>query len=322
MTVVTGDRLYFRRYEILRALLHRYALGYQLVGVVMLVILPVRAEFGLLSATERLILCGSTGMLLIAVAMVLIFTLERLLGRNGTVRIHASPIIAVGVLAAVVAGNMILHSYIGTRTTIAQTLVLWAFFQVYVEALMLLIMYLSMPKIVRDLRKTDAPAEPATGPGVSIGGQMFAVASLQRIEAEGNYLRVTTRTGRHLVPGPFGKATEPLPPQLGLRIGRSDWVAAAAVVGLRTDERDLLVVLECGATVRVSQARRKAVEAWAKGLPQLAGQGGSGQVDVDPDGAVVRGDGQKGGDRIVSPRPENAGTGHGQIGRGQQIGQP
>lgn len=299
LTLVTGDRLHFRRFEVLRALLHPQALAYLVGGLTALIVLPVRREFAALTVLERIGLCVGTGAALMVAVLVLGYALERL--QRGVVRIHASAVIAAAVLVAVLVGNGILHAFLGVRTGVALTLVMWAFFHVYVEAVMLLMMYRAMPRILRALRREEgAQAQvQAAVPMVRIGGHAFAEAELVRVEAEGNYLRVLTTAGRTLVPGPMGRAVDGLPLRLGLRVGRSDWVAARAVAGLRAEGRDLVLDLTNGEVLRVSQTRRKAVEDWLR----LAR---SGQDQVDPDGVVVRRGGERGGQRIVRGGPEDA----------------
>lgn len=309
LTLITGDRLHFRRYEVLRALTHRYAMGYQLVGVAAMVIVPVRPEFELLSVIERLVLCGVTGLWFLGFLLLTVFISEWVLSRRAhTVRFFGSYFVAGGVVTGVLVGNVILEWYLGVTVSLAKTVVMCVHFHIYVEAIHLLLMYKAMPKIVRDLRRHELVPEPAAPAlGVEIGGQMFAVAGLRRIEAEGNYLRVVTEAGRRMVPGPFGKVVETLPATLGMRVGRSDWVASAAVAGLRPDGRDLLVLVTGGDEVRVAQSRRKAVEGWARGL--LSGKG-----EVDPDGEVVRGGGEDGRKRVIRIGPEHAGAAERQTG--------
>lgn len=301
LTLVTGDRLHFRRYEVLRALTHRHAMGYQLAGVAAMVILPVRPEFDLLSVSERLVLCGVTGLWFLGFLLLTVFVAEWVLSRRArTVHFFGSFFVAGGVVTGVLVGNLILEWYLGVTVGLAKTVVICVHFHIYVEAIHLLLMYKAMPRIVRDLRRSDVVPQPVTPAlGLEIGGQMFAVAGLRRIEAEGNYLTVVTEAGRRMVPGPFGKVVEALPDTLGMRVGRSDWVASAAVAGLRPDGRDLLVLVTGGDEVRVAQSRRKAVEGWARGLL-------SGKAEVEPDGEVVRGGGEDGRKRVARIGPEHA----------------
>lgn len=300
VTLVTGDSLYFRRYEITLALLHPRTLPFHLLGVTGMFILPAREEFLDLSVMQRVIMCAATGTIGVGLMLLVAFLVERFRPKGETVRVHASPFIAGGVLGGVLLGNALLQSFTGVRTGVAQTLVMWAFFHVYVEAFNLLIVYIAMPRIIRDLRAPDAGAPVAkAGPAVEIGGQSFDVCTLVRIEADGNYLQVLTVSGRRFVPGPFGKVVEELPPALGMRVGRSDWVASLAVAGLRSEGREMAVLLRNGDEVAVAQSRRKAVADWVRGLP-------SPEAQVEPDGEMVRRDGEDTGERIVLRPPQHA----------------
>ena len=303
VTLFSGDRLHFRRYELVRALLHPLALPYYAVAVVGLTVVPARVEFAQMTVWERLYICGVTAAVALGLVMVMAAVWEWWNAAKGQVFAHASPFLAIGTLVGVYCGNVISLKLTGhVQTTLVQTLLMWAFFHIYGEVVTHLLMYRGMPKIVLSLRKRQ-PETPTSGAGpmVEIGGRRFALALLRRIEAEGNYLRVTVGEARHFVPGPFGKATAALPESAGMRIGRSDWVAAGEVAGVRVEGRELAVVLRCGAAVRVAQARRKAVEDWARGLVS-----GSGQGDVDPEGEVVRGSGEGRGQRVRPVRPEHA----------------
>ena len=300
LSLVTGDRIYFRRHEIPRALLHRRALPYQIVGLMGQFILPTRPEFYDLTVLERVIVCTLGGTVTMVLILGAVLLMERYRPRGETFHIHASPFIAAGVLAGMLSANVVLSRFMGVSTNLAQTLVIWAFFHVYVEAIHLLIVYRAFPGIIRELRAPLAAvpaAEPV--PEVVIGGQAFGPCSLVRIEADGNYLKVVTATGNRFVPGPFGKVVAGLPETLGLRVGRSDWVAAGAVAGLRSEGREMAVLLHGGGEVPVAQSRRKAVADWVRALP-------SREPEVEPEREVVRGPREDSGEGIVGGRPQHA----------------
>jgi hypothetical protein len=61
--------------------------------------------------------------------------------------------------------------------------------------------------------------------------------------------------------------------------------------------------------------------AWGVGVKRGRCCGGVGQMQVDPDGVVVGGGGEGGGERVVGRGPEDAGGGDGQVGRGKDVGQ-
>jgi hypothetical protein len=101
---------------------------------------------------------------------------------------------------------------------------------------------------------------------IHAGNRRYLVADIQRIEAEGNYVRIVTPRSRDLHPGPFSRIVAQMPPAAGQVISRSCWIAADAVVSHRRIGRDLLVRLADGTELRVASTRRAAVMDWLQAI--------------------------------------------------------
>lgn len=271
--LLSGDRVHFRRYEMPRSLLHGHVLLYNLLIVVFVTMMDARADMQSLQTTQRVVMGVACAVASMGTIFLLSLAYEVFVaGRKGGVSPHASPFVAAGTAMGIGAA-VICYAVFKPEVvmTVPEVVTLWAFYYVVAEVQTHLVMYRAIPRAVRDLRAADGvQAEPVAvaGPVVEIGGQVFPAAALLRIGAEGNYVRVVTEAGGHLVAGPFGRVADGLPAALGMRVGRSDWVASGAVVALREAGRELVLGLRDGAEVRVAQARRKAVEDWARAAVQ------------------------------------------------------
>lgn len=83
-------------------------------------------------------------------------------------------------------------------------------------------------------------------------------APLMRIEAQDHYLLVVTRAGSDLLLMRMTDAEAELPPDLGLRVHRSHWVALGAVTGRRRENGRLTLLMADGAEIPVSRGYRAA----------------------------------------------------------------
>lgn len=80
-------------------------------------------------------------------------------------------------------------------------------------------------------------------------------APLVHLEAQDHYLRVVTELGEQLVLMRLGDAVALLPPDLGLQVHRSHWVAFDAIEDVQKRNSGQDVLLKNGAVVPVSRAR-------------------------------------------------------------------
>ena len=74
-----------------------------------------------------------------------------------------------------------------------------------------------------------------------------------------HYVEVTTTRGKHLILMRFKDAIAEIPPQLGLQIHRSYWVASDQVQAHRRDGKQLLLITTAQDALPVSRRYQKAV---------------------------------------------------------------
>ena len=74
-----------------------------------------------------------------------------------------------------------------------------------------------------------------------------------------HYVEVTTTRGKHLILMRFKDAIAEIPPQLGLQIHRSHWVASDQVQAHRRDGKQLLLITTAQDALPVSRRYQKAV---------------------------------------------------------------
>lgn len=118
-----------------------------------------------------------------------------------------------------------------------------------------------------------SPAPPAQAPvadGPAGGVAALPVPPGQRLLAlssEDHYLRVYTDQGDTLILRRLADAVAALPPDSGLQVHRSHWVAQTAVQRVERDGPRLVVVLTNGLQIPVSRTYRLAVQ--ESGWPQV-----------------------------------------------------
>jgi hypothetical protein len=151
---------------------------------------------------------------------------------------------------------------------------IWLWFYVLAEILTHCFLLVLTRRILADLRGADREValDPTEATLLDIKGARVRLSELSRVAAEGNYIRVVTAGAQHFLPGPFGPVADALPEAIGMRVSRSDWVARAAILKAQRAGRDLMLELTDGSTVRVAQAKRKAVLDWLQGLAQGEGE--------------------------------------------------
>lgn len=109
--------------------------------------------------------------------------------------------------------------------------------------------------------RVDETGEPIPEPLVA-GTTRVPLAQIQRLEANGNYVLVVTRKGRHLVPGPYGTVAAKMPERLGRRVHRSHWVATGAALRLVKSGRDMWIETVGDVAVPVAASMQEPVERW------------------------------------------------------------
>lgn len=300
LRLFSQDVVCFQRHEVLRAIIHRYVIGYILLVWVVVSLLDLRGIMQPIATWESAIINCSGVMLAIMVYLGVASWREwRHRGRSPLV-VNVSPVLMLGSLAGVVWAEVMAQLWLGYPALAwGKLAVLWMFFYFLSEVFISLVMFFLIPKVLSDLRGVpirsvteshrftieDLPSAPVAEPAAvpeavsattpaaerpvwsDIGGQRITLADLRHIEAEGNYIRVSTTKKRMYLPGPFGPVAESLPPDLGMRVSRSDWVARDAVESVLRDEVGLRLRLTVGGEVLVPKNRRKAVLAWLEDAP-------------------------------------------------------
>jgi hypothetical protein len=105
---------------------------------------------------------------------------------------------------------------------------------------------------------------------VEVLGQRFARSQILYVQAEEHYVRVTLQDGQsQLLRGKISDACDDLRAVSGMRVHRSHWVAAGAVVGWRADRAGHGIETALGTTIPVARNRQTEVKAWAQSLLRL-----------------------------------------------------
>lgn len=273
VVLFSGDRMLFDRFELPRALVHRYMLlfyGALILGLSQLQLFELLKPLAPSARLAVVAVSEVAAMLCLLMSLVVI----ELLQKAGTRRVlHSSLFSFVAAGISTITSEFFVESPPKSNFPgLLHFAIIWASIHVIIEISTHFVMLQIMPRVLRDMRGDASDGMGLYVPPsnrVEIKGQEFFPHDLQRISAEGNYIRVMTAGGAHFLPGPYGPVIDSLPPNLGLQLSRSEWVGAVAVAGLRKDGRDLLVELVDGATVRVAQSRKKVVTEWM----QARGQG-------------------------------------------------
>ncbi len=310
LRLFSQDVVCFQRYEVLRAIFHRYVIGYVLLVGVVVSMLDLRGVMQPIATWQAAIMNCTGVMLAIGVYLGVATWREwRHDGRSPLV-VNVSPVMMLGSLVGVLWAEALAQVWLGyPALTWGKLAVLWMLFYFLSEVFISLVMFFLIPRVLSDLRgvpirsvtesyrftQDDLPPDTVPPPpaGVvpdwaEIGGKRIAVSDLLHIEAEGNYIRVTTAQKRLYLPGPFGPVAEALPSELGLRVSRSDWVARAAVVALRREGPEVRLALTNGAEVAVPKNRRKAVLQWLEECPAVQAARSIGtKGNIDPDRAMM-----------------------------------
>lgn len=291
----SGDIAKFGPFELVRSYLHRYMVIHYVLLCFFVTVVDTRSSTAIMPMQERARDIAISVLLGVILLILMALVLEYIGYRRGTVRIKGSPFLlaaaVIGVLADAVVSKEAAQPW-------PRLIAMMIYYYIVVEALAHLLALVVIPRVLSDLRSRKAPTkplveEPALGKvhvgdndQIEIGGRRIAAESLVQIIAEGNYLRVVTMEERMYLPGPFGAAVDPLPERLGVRVSRSDWVAARAAVAIRREGREMFVALKDGTAVRVANSRQKVVMS-VLDLPMQKGVAGESRQGSDaPKGSI------------------------------------
>lgn len=292
IVMFSGDRIEFGRYELARALFHRYVVIHYVLVCFFLTLVNTRSGLPPMRMNEQAIIVVFSVFTAVMLLVGVILALDQIAQRRGRLVVPASPFLMVAAVCGVLAGDvteMILVD--GSVQRWFRTAALAIFYYILVEAVAHLVVLVVIPRVLRDVRvpapmavdeaipaAQDMSAPEEVPDHIEIGGRRIKLEALVRITAEGNYLRVVTSQERMFLPGPFSAAVEGLPEKLGVQLSRSEWVAAAVVRGIWKDGREMYVDLQDGTTVRVANSRQKVVTSLLelpvqRGKMEAAGQG-------------------------------------------------
>jgi hypothetical protein len=267
----SGDRIEFGRFELARALFHRYVVIHYVLVCFFLTLVNTRSGLPLRRMNEQAIIVVVSVLVAVLLLVLVVLVLDRIACRRGRLTVMASPYLFVMAVCGVLAGDATelllvdggIHRWIRTGA-------LTIFYYILVEAVAHLLILLVIPRVLADFRARkpqpqalptaeEMPAQSGLQDHVEIGRRRVKLESLVRISAEGNYLRVVTTQDRLFVPGPFSAVVEGLPESVGVQLSRSEWVAMAVIRRIRKEGRQMFVDLADDTSVRVANARQKLV---------------------------------------------------------------
>lgn len=275
LRLINGETLRMRRFETARAMRHRYLIALYVLMWIGLTVLDPSGQTTTTPLGIRL-MNYAAGVLVVALGLTGIYTLaEAILGGKGRVVVlsHWYVVLTVSVLALAASETTVFYLTGVERITPKIFAVLTVFYFVVIEINLQLVVWLVLPRILLEIRKDPAVAEPATPSHARLhaGGHDIPVETILHLEAQGNYVGIVTDTRSYDVPGPFSALLVQLPDGLGLRVHRSHWVAQRAVLGHRRKGRELVLDLTSGGEAKVALPRQAEVIDWlVKTAPKAA----------------------------------------------------
>lgn len=294
LRLLSGSQLFINIGEVRRVVRHRYMLanfvGLTIPGIALLYALDSkRIPIDMQVPAVVVGLVAAQALLMVYLRSVV--AVARVFHREARIiRIWVTPGMMLGA-AALLAAVSIMHHVLEVQQdwTELQSKLIPFFCVLYLELCASFIFRGALPRALADLRggvdpfadmadgplQDDGPVAEAAGAvteqaKLPQGGDLLirlgiAPADILRAEASGNYVTIVTRTGRHLVPGPFSGVVAQMPATLGRQVQRSHWVALAAVEGVRKQGREIWLDIAGGGRVPVSAALKSEVQAWLDG---------------------------------------------------------
>lgn len=275
IVLCSGDTLILTDAELWQGLRHRNSLLFFTAMAGLLMFLDVRGEARLFLRWQNMLFFASMQAafaLCFAGVTLLIRTLRArdCQTRDCQTTVHMTPVLAIASLG-MVAASEVLVALVGGRPldTALGYAILWLLFYVLGEVQAVILGTLLAPGILRDLRSRPAP-EPALAPQAPplllLGGVRLDPRTICHVRAEGNYVHITTDSGRHHVLGTLATVLAALDPALGRRVHRSHWVAARAVRGFHRTGRDIVLRLLDDTQICVAQSRQKDLLPWLQSV--------------------------------------------------------
>lgn len=266
LRLLNGETLRMRRFESLRAMLHRYLLAIYLLMWVALTLIDPSGQAGSTPLGIRMTQYGA-GVLVVAFGLIAIYTLsEAIFGGKGRVVVlsHWYVVLTVSAVGLAASEATVFHLTGVPRISPKIFAILTVFYFVVIEIALQLVIWLILPRILQELRDDPQPADAplAAGAMLHAGGDRLAPETVLHLEARGNYVAIVTETRQYEVPGPFSALLDRMPDAIGLRVHRSHWVARRAVIAHRRKGRELVLDLTYGGVAKVALPRQAEVIDW------------------------------------------------------------
>lgn len=287
LQLISLDHIHLRPGELSLLLRHRFMLMSYLALVLALILVDANGRARELPLELRAPVYMLGVLVGLGVLVSYIRALALVLGRGGRVAtVPLSPGLLMAAAAALFCSETLTRAMlVSPPMTNFQGILLTIFYFVLLEIIVSLVSHLVVPPALGDIRGEDirvladtarpAPEpepednSPQEGPPMAMvvsGPNKFRAAEILAMEATGNYVNVTTDSGRKLVPGPFAAVLDQMPADLGARTHRSHWVAARAVAGYARRGRDMTVRMTNGQHVPVANPRQADITAWLRDL--------------------------------------------------------
>lgn len=261
--------------EFLRIALHKYLLLFYGLIVAFVFIANANAARDTVPLELRLIGYGSSVLFGVIVLFLSVFLIRRMSLRRIGQEIIPFPInLAITVCCSVLYGEALTpRLYDEPLAPVGQVLIKIGFYIVIIEVAAAVLMYALLPRILSQLRGRPyrslsdlipMPDVEETASPLRLAGHEMSADSLIRLEMDGDMVRIITSEGARVAQGPLMQLVDALPPELGIMVHRSDWVARSAVVGTTRVGRSRALRLRNGDVVRVASSRDAVVAEWLR----------------------------------------------------------
>lgn len=274
---LNGQKVRVSANEIIEMLFHRYAIGFYLVMIFLIIALRPHEQANALPPTLHVLVYFGIyifSFFNFAVFLIAFGWVANSLGRTGvslTFALFASTLVNtwLGSIAIAAAGG----DMIAPHEIVLQWLMNSLIFELALTGFALTL----APAMLRDLRggnqafgsteiahlmESHLPPSLSAPPPQSRGDQSWptelevAPGEIIRAEAQQNYVLIFTRGGRKLVRIPFQRFVSQMPEGMGLRVHRSRWVARAEIAECVSQDDKLFAQMKDGTRIPISKQYR------------------------------------------------------------------
>lgn len=271
--LLTGEDIPVTEREFIQVALHRFLLVFY--GLITAFIFVSNATKTRDTTPLELRLANYGGSVIVGVgtlflAVFLSQTISR--RRYGEGITHFPLALAAAITVSVLFGEYLGHVLFGDPIGPVWALMLKIFFYIVtVEIGSTFAMHLLLPPILSELRgekyrKVSDICPPvrqvAADPILDLPERAVPLTGLVRLQADRNHVVVYVDDTSFQTAGPLAKLLDQLPPDAGILVHRSDWVAASAIAGRTRIGRNHALSLRNGDVVRIASSRDKDVAQW------------------------------------------------------------